>query len=106
MPLFNRKFEIKPIPPRTQRCNIGCPPITEDLNDFKDITLNLNNKELKFIDGMWIYLNKKNDLDDIQKLNKKLKHIEEENNINQVKVEILLDLLTESVSEIDLLKHK
>lgn len=102
MPLFSNKFNPKPVPPRGIRCNIGHSPIKENLNDIKEITLNLDDKELKFIDGIWIEVSKKANCDDISRLLQKIKSLEEENNLNQIKIEVLLDLLAENASELDI----
>ncbi|XP_055902921.1 protein chibby homolog 1 [Eupeodes corollae] len=104
MPLFNKKYESKPTPVRTGRCNIGCPPVAEDLDEYKNISLTLGNKELKFLDGIWIHSNKKGDIDDLTEMNRKIKRLEGENNLNKVKVEILMDLLTQNVLELNKLQ--
>lgn len=101
MPLFNRKYESKPVPSRTGRCNIGCPAVAEDLDDFKSISLTLGNKELRFADGIWIYSIRKSDLDDVTRINRRLKAVEEENNMCNVKIDVLLDLLAEHATELN-----
>lgn len=103
MPLFNKKFESKPIPPRTSRNN-GCPMVNEDLDDYKHISLNLGNKELRFADGIWIHATRKGDVDEVVRLNRRLKSLEEENNMCDVKIEVLLDLLAEHATVINTLK--
>lgn len=117
MPIFTKKFAPKCAPPRTGRLNIGCPKIDENLVDFKEIKLDLNGKELKFIDGVWLQNNKtnnqvngsnnmnSNNLDDVVKLRKKLQSLEQENNLYQIKYDIFLDLLTENMSELNALKN-
>uniref|UniRef100_A0A1I8QDY2 Protein chibby homolog 1 n=1 Tax=Stomoxys calcitrans TaxID=35570 RepID=A0A1I8QDY2_STOCA len=104
MPLFNKKFESKPIPPRTSRCNNGCPIVNEDLDDYKQISLNLGNKELRFADGIWIHSSRKGDVDEVIRLNRRLKSLEEESNMSDVKIEVLLDLLAEHATVINVLK--
>lgn len=104
MPLFNKKFETKNIPPRSGRCGIEFPPISEDLDDFRSIGINLNSKNFTFVKGSWLQSNKKEDIDDFGRLNDKMKNLEEENNMHQVKIDILLDLLTEHVSELNTIK--
>lgn len=104
MPLFNKKFESKSIPARSGRCNIEFPPISEDLDDFLNIGINLNSKSFTFVKGNWLQSNKKEDIDDFGRLNDKIKNLEEENNMNQVKIDVLLDLLTENVSELNAVK--
>lgn len=106
MPLFTKKFESKPIPARLARCNIGCPAISEDLEDFKNISLNLGNKELRFADGIWIHSSRKSDTDDILRLNRRIRNLEEENNLCNLKIEIFLDLLAEQTTELNTLKSR
>ncbi|XP_030371151.1 protein chibby homolog 1 [Scaptodrosophila lebanonensis] len=104
MPLFNKKFEAKPIPARLNRCNIGHAVVTEDLDDFRQISLNLGNKELRFADGIWMHSARKNDVDDMLRLNKKFRALEEENNMCNLKIEVMLDLLAEHATELNQLK--
>ncbi|KAL9898278.1 beta catenin antagonist chibby [Glossina fuscipes fuscipes] len=106
MPLFNKKFESKPILPRTLRSNSACPLVTEELDDYKQISLNLGNKELRFIDGIWIHTNRKGAPDDVTRLNRRLKSLEEKCNMRELKVEVLLDLLTEHATELTAFKAK
>ncbi|XP_065371946.1 protein chibby homolog 1 [Calliphora vicina] len=105
MPIFNKKFESKPVPPRISRNNNDCPVVTEELEDYKQITLNLGNKELRFADGIWIYATRKGDVDDVVRLNRRLKALEEENNMCDLKIEVLLDLLAEHATELNSLKE-
>lgn len=104
MPLFNKKFETKPIPPRISRNNNSCPMVNEEVEDYKQISLNLGNKELRFADGIWIYATRKGDVDDVVRLNRRLKALEEENNMCDLKIEVLLDLLAEHATELNALK--
>ncbi|SPP82945.1 protein chibby homolog 1 [Drosophila guanche] len=104
MPLFNKKFESKPIPARQSRCNIGIPAIAEDLDDFRQISLNLGHKELRFADGIWMHSSRKGDVDEMLRLKKKFRVLEEENNMSNLKMECMLDLLAEQASELKELK--
>ncbi|XP_001358155.4 protein chibby homolog 1 [Drosophila pseudoobscura] len=106
MPLFNKKFESKPIPLRQNRCNIGIPAVAEDLDDFRQISLNLGNKELRFADGIWMHSSRKGDVDDMLRLKKKFRVLEEENNMSNLKMEFMLDLLAEQASELNELKPR
>lgn len=106
MPIFSKKFEIKSIPPRGKRQNINCPPIQEKLDDFYTININLNKKHLKFVEGTWIQTQQSTyDTDDITTMKRKVQKLEEENNLNQIKVDVLLDMLTENLSELSVLKN-
>lgn len=106
MPLFNKKFESKPIPARLNRCNIGFPVVTEDIEDFRAISLKLGNKKLRFAEGIWMHSTRKGDVNDMMALNKKYRALEEENNMCNLKVEVMLDLLAEHATELNELKPK
>lgn len=105
MPIFSRKFDIKPIPQRGKR-DASCAHIQEKLDDFRNIQLNLTNKKkLKFVDGTWITTQQTADADDITAMRRRMHKIEEENNLNQIKVDILLDMLTENLAELKILRE-
>ncbi|KAH8406719.1 hypothetical protein KR222_007765 [Zaprionus bogoriensis] len=106
MPLFNKKFESKPIPARANRCNIGYPVVTEDIEDFRKISLKLGNKTLRFADGIWMHSVRKGDVSDMMALNRKFRALEEENNMCNLKIEVMLDLLAEHATELNELKPK
>uniref|UniRef100_A0A182Y5F9 Uncharacterized protein n=1 Tax=Anopheles stephensi TaxID=30069 RepID=A0A182Y5F9_ANOST len=125
MPIFQKKFAPKVAPPRTQRLNIGCPPAAEDLDDFRTITLNLVDKQLCFIDGVWLNGLRAgqggstptgtaagapgagvNLTDDLLRMKRRLKTVEQENNMLQVKLDVLVDLLTENVIELNEIKNQ
>uniref|UniRef100_A0A182IIZ2 Uncharacterized protein n=1 Tax=Anopheles atroparvus TaxID=41427 RepID=A0A182IIZ2_ANOAO len=113
MPIFQKKFALKIAPPRTQRLNIGCPPPQEDLDDFRSITLNLVDKQLCFVDGVWMNGLKPtavgsagsasgtgaHSMDDLLRMKRRVKTLEQENNMLQVKLDVLVDLLTENAVE-------
>lgn len=106
MPIFSRKFDIKNIPQRGKRDGT-CPYIQEKLDDFQNIQLNLTNKKkLKFVDGTWIVTQHTADADDITMMRRRLQKLDEENNLNQIKVDILLDMLTENLAELKILRDK
>lgn len=105
MPIFQKKFVPKCAPPRANRLP-GSQKMNEALEDYKDISLNLNDRKLRFTDGTWLQVNQSSEcnFDDLAKMKKKLKALELENNLNLVKNEVLLDLLTENVCELNALK--
>ncbi|EDS36001.1 chibby [Culex quinquefasciatus] len=126
MPIFTKKFAPKVAPPRTQRLNIGCPPHQEDLDDFRTIRLNLVDKQLCFVDGVWMSALRgagggtsgagggpgggaaltSTTIDDLLRMKRRIKALEQENNLYQVKLDVLLDLLTENVIELNTLKEQ
>lgn len=104
MPIFSKKFDIKNIPQRGKR-DSSCVQIQEKLDDFQVIQMKLTNKKkLKFIDGTWIVTQQPTDADDVTMMRKRLQKLEEENNLNQIKVDILLDMLTENLTELKILR--
>lgn len=106
MPIFSKKFDIKNIPQRGKR-DSSCAPIQEKIDDFQSIQLNLTNKKkLKFVDGTWILTQQQCDSDDVTAMRKRLQKLEEENNLNQIKVDVLLDMLTENLAELRILRDK
>nr|XP_019554097.2 protein chibby homolog 1 [Aedes albopictus] len=122
MPIFTKKFAPKVAPPRTTRLNIGCPPHQEDLDEFRNIRLNLLDKQLCFVDGVWISAAAAGTapvagssgmtalsasttaIDDLLRMKRRIKTLEQENNLYQVKLDVLLDLLTENVIELSAVK--
>lgn len=104
MPIFSKKFDIKSIPPRNKRNNANGAPIQEKIDEFGDITLNLDKRKLKFVDGTWMLTQSDCSTDEVAELKRKIQKLEEENNLNQIKVDVLLDMLTENLSELNLLR--
>lgn len=106
MPLFSKKTEkVTTLPQRKQRLT-HVPYLNEDIDEFKKISVNLGNKEFKFIEGSWIAVNKgAGSVDDVTKLKHKITHLEEENNLNKIKVEVLLDMLAENMSAVGSNSH-
>lgn len=94
MPIFSKKFDIKNIPQRAKR-DSSCTHTPEKLDDFHVIQMDLGKKrKLKFVDGTWIVSPQQSDGDDVT-TRKRLQRLEEENNLNQIKIDVLLDMLTE-----------
>lgn len=103
MPIFVKKHS-KPLQPREGRL-ITVPKLAEEVDDFKNIVLKLDDdKALKFVNGVWMNLKKNQSaesIDDAVKLQKNNQRLEEEKNMLHAKVDILLDLLSESLAEKD-----
>jgi protein chibby 1 len=106
MPIFIKKLQPKQCPQRTSRLPIAqCPKIEESLEDFEDISMDLNGTVMTFKDGTWGSTNttavpSASGAADLTRMKKKLNQLEEENNLNKVKVDVLLDMLTENVCEL------
>lgn len=93
MPIFKRKVSKK----RSVESQI-----TEDLDDFKSITINLcDKKNIKFVNGVWIVLNNQSteSVDSTSELVKTNQTLERENYMLNAKMEILVDLLSETLAK-------
>lgn len=106
MPIFQKRIHFKAPPSRTGRVSEAvCPRIIKNTDDCKNLHLNLSNeKELRFADGIWIQHSATGhskttelNVDDLLKLKSKMDRLEQENNLLQVKVDLLIDLLTENM---------
>lgn len=104
MPIFSRKFDIKNVPARAKR-QMNCPQIDENLNDYRAIQLHLGKKRLKFVNGSWIgqHISEPDNADGMKR---DLQRLEEANNLNQIKIDVLLDMLTENLAELNRLRGK
>ncbi|KAG5674309.1 hypothetical protein PVAND_004287 [Polypedilum vanderplanki] len=109
MPIFpHRKFTPKLPKQRELRLN-SVPKFTEDIDDFRNIKLKLNaEKEFQFADGVWISLkrNQAETFDDITRIVTANKKLKDENSMFNVKIDIMLDLLTECEAEKDAILRK
>lgn len=106
MPIFLKKSSPKGSAPRTGRLPESVfPRIKDDIDDVRNISLHINEKkQLRFVDGIWIQNQGSGqsktvdvNVDDFFNLKSKLDGLEQENNLLQVKVDILIDLLTENM---------
>ncbi|NXU48612.1 CBY1 protein, partial [Turnix velox] len=107
MPLFGSNFSPKKTPPRkcaslsnlhlldrsTRESELGL--------EYGILTLNLSGHCLKFENGQWVAESGSftGDRREMQRLRKKTQQLEEEKNLLQLKVEILLDMLTETTAK-------
>lgn len=105
MPIFSKKFDVKNIPVRSKRQN-DWPKIQEKLDDYQIIQLNLDEKKLKFVNGTWTSLQNSTNPFDVGVMKRKIQKLEEENNLNQIKVDVLLDMLTENLAELSVIHSK
>lgn len=101
MPIFSRKFDVKHLPARSKR-QTSCPPIEESLNDYRNINLNLGKKRIKFVAGTWIIGQHAADTGNFIELKQEIQQLKEANNLNQIKVDVLLDMLTENLAELNI----
>lgn len=105
MPLFSKKFDVKPIPARGKRNGVDCPPIQEKIDDIDNISLYLGKQQAKFVDGSWILSSNGSNADDFVAVKRKMQKLEEENNLNRIKIDVLLDMLTENLAEVNVLRR-
>lgn len=106
MPIFPQrsKFTLKPSSKAREGRMSGVPKYTanEEINDFKNIKLKLESEnELHFIDGNWINLNLKqsSNIDAIAKMVKENQKLEHDKRLLEMKMKIMLNLLTSERSE-------
>ncbi|CAK6961713.1 protein chibby homolog 1 [Scomber scombrus] len=103
MPLFGNTFSPKKIPPRkcaslsslhsldrsTREVELGI--------EYGPPVMNIGGQSWKFEDGQWLTESGGNGSSrELQRLKKRNGQLEEENNLLKLKIEILLDMLTET----------
>ncbi|XP_059611641.1 protein chibby homolog 1 [Phlebotomus argentipes] len=111
MPIFSKKFSYKSAPPRNKRVlESDCPRIHEKLEEFRNIHLQLSDDGgYTFANGCWSSTSKNakaSASNNNQQLKEKITKLSEENNLLQLKVDILVDLLTENTVEMTEIKEK
>lgn len=100
MPIFSKTFDVKTIPARGKRANDDCPVIKENLDDFTNISINFGNKVIRFQDARWILeQNQTSDESEGITLKRHIQNLEQINNLNQVKIDVLLDMMTEYMAD-------
>lgn len=100
MPIFSKTFDVKAVPARGKRANDDCPVLTEKLDDFHNISINLGQLSVGFSNGRWVQEQRQSvqitdDDTDIIALRRQLRKAEQTNNLNEIKIEVLMDMLTE-----------
>jgi Chibby family len=106
MPIFphRSKFALKKSSKAREGRLSGVSKYTanEEISDFKNIKLKLDSEnELHFIDGNWINLNHKqsSNVDAIAKMVKENQKLEHDKRLLEMKMKIMLNLLTSERSE-------
>lgn len=97
MPIFRKNFVKKP-----QKSTARESRLVEEVDDFKNIALKLSDKNtLKFVNGVWMVLkkNQAENVDDAIELVRTNQKLEEENTMLTAKIDIMLDLLSETLVE-------
>lgn len=108
MPLFGSIFSPKKTPPRKSASLSNLHSLdrsTRELElglDYGTPTMNLAGQSLKFENGQWVadsVISGGVDRRETQRLRKRNQQLEEENNLLRLKVDILLDMLSETTAE-------
>lgn len=97
MPIFRKNFVKKPLKSTAREFRL-----VEEVDDFKNIALKLSDKNtLKFVNGVWMVLrkNQAENVDDAIELVRTNQKLEEENTMLTAKMDIMLDLLSETLVE-------
>ncbi|XP_059104037.1 protein chibby homolog 1 isoform X1 [Peromyscus eremicus] len=111
MPLFGSIFSPKKTPPRKSASLSNLHSLdrsTRELElglDYGTPTMNLAGQNLKFENGQWVadtVISGGVDRRETQRLRKRNQQLEEENNLLRLKVDILLDMLSETTAESNL----
>ncbi|KFP25103.1 Protein chibby 1 [Colius striatus] len=114
MPLFGNTFSPKKTPPRkcaslsnlhfldrsTHEIELGL--------EYGSPTMNIAGQSLKFENGQWMAgsLQNQGERRETQRLRKRNQQLEEENNLLRLKVDILLDMLSETTAECHLMEKE
>ncbi|XP_059792959.1 protein chibby homolog 1 isoform X1 [Balaenoptera ricei] len=115
MPLFGSTFSPKKTPPRKSASlsnlhNLDRSTREVELGlDYGMPTMNLAGQSLKFENGQWIAetgISGGVDRREAQRLRRRNQQLEEENNLLRLKVDILLDMLSETTAESHLMEKE
>ncbi|XP_009900786.2 protein chibby homolog 1 [Dryobates pubescens] len=114
MPLFGNTFSPKKTPPR--KCaSLSSLYFTDRSNreielglEYGTPTVNLPGHSLKFENGQWVAESGTftGDHREMQHLRKRNQQLQEENNLLRLKVDILLDMLSETTAESHLMEKE
>ncbi|XP_074083043.1 protein chibby homolog 1 [Macrotis lagotis] len=115
MPLFGNTFSPKKTPPRKSASLSNLHSLDRSTRevelglDYGTPTMNLAGQSLKFENGQWIAESGAcgvGDRRETQRLRKRNQQLEEENNLLRLKVDILLDMLSETTAESHLMEKE
>ncbi|XP_061495127.1 protein chibby homolog 1 [Rhineura floridana] len=114
MPLFGNTFSPKKTPPRKSASLSNLHSLdrsTREIElglDYGTPVMTLTGQSLKFDNGQWITESLGDTLDsrEVKRLRKRNQQLEEENNLLQLKVDLLLDMLSEAAAESHLMEKE
>ncbi|XP_057682551.1 protein chibby homolog 1 isoform X2 [Corythoichthys intestinalis] len=111
--LFENPFNPKKIPPRKTASLSSLHTLDRSTRELElgiecgPPAMSIGGHNLKFEDGQWISVSGGNASHrEIERLKKKNLQLEEENNMLKLKIEILIDMLTESTVEYHLMEKE
>eukprot|EP00079_Xenopus_tropicalis_P024014 XP_012816531.1 PREDICTED: protein chibby homolog 1 isoform X1 [Xenopus tropicalis] len=106
MPLFGNTFSPKKVPPRKSASLSNLHALdrtTKEVElglDYGSPSINIAGQSLKFENGHWITESGGTGSQrEVQRLRKRNQQLEEENNLLRIKVELLLDMLSEAAAD-------
>lgn len=91
---------MKTVPIRGKRANDDCPVLKEKLDDYRSITMNLGSRTMQFREGQWVHDQRQSgsggddNNHDVTVLKRQMKKLEQINNLSQIKIDVLLDMMT------------
>ncbi|KAL7868980.1 hypothetical protein AOLI_G00129680 [Acnodon oligacanthus] len=113
MPLFGSTFSPKKTPPRKSASLSNLHTLDRSTREvelgleYGAPVLNIGGQSLKFEDGQWVTdSGGTTSSKEVQKLKKRNMQLEEENNLLKLKIELLLDMLTETTAESHLIQKE
>ncbi|XP_077406946.1 protein chibby homolog 1 isoform X1 [Vanacampus margaritifer] len=113
LPRFGKSFSPKKIPPRKSASLSSLHTLDRSTREMElgleygPPSMNIGGHMLKFEDGQWVTESGGNvSVREVERLKKKNLQLEEENNILKLKIEILIDMLTESTVEYHLMEKE
>ncbi|XP_017271607.1 protein chibby homolog 1 [Kryptolebias marmoratus] len=113
MPLFGNTFSPKKIPPRKSASLSSLHTLDRSTREIElgleygPPTMNIGGQSWKFEEGQWITESGGNMSGrEVLRLRKRNVQLEEENNLLKLKIEVLLDMLTEATVEFHLMEKE
>ncbi|XP_041938705.1 protein chibby homolog 1 isoform X1 [Alosa pseudoharengus] len=113
MPLFGNTFSPKKTPPRKSASLSNLHTLDRSTREIElgleygAPVMNIGGQSLKFEEGQWITESGGNvSGKEVQRLKKRNQQLEEENNLLKLKVDLLLDMLSETTAETHLIQKE
>lgn len=113
MPLFGSTFSPKKTPPRKAASLSSLHTLDRSTREIElgleygPPAMNIGGQTWKFEDGQWLTESGGNVSNkELQRLKKRNVQLEEENNLLKLKIEILMDMLTENTMQIHLMEKE